>query len=481
MSLAKKIALNTGWQMVGKVVGTFLGLIAIAILTRYLGTEGYGQYTTIYAFLQLFGILADFGLYIVLVKKISERDVDKDKEQKLVSNIFTLRLISALIFLGVAPIVGMFFPYPFVVKLGILITSLFFLFTTLNQAMSGVFQKYMAMYKVAIAEMVGKIALVGAIILVVFLKLDLLWVMACVSFGAGVNFFLTFFYSRQYVKIKLVFDKILWKEIIRDSWPIAISISLNLIYFKADTVILSIYQSDATVGLYGAPYKMLEVLISFPAMFVGLLLPILTIAWTEGNKERFKRVLQKGFDFLMIIALPMIAATVVLANPIMTLVAGEDFASSGPILAILIFAVGSIFLGTLYGYLVVVINKQKTMIASYIFVAVTALIAYFVLIPKFSYWAAAGITIYSEALIMLLAFYIVTKHTKVYPKMASTFKALIASLIMAIVLYFLISLNVLLLILIGMAVYLFIMFITKGLTKNMVMEIFKPVKIKNNE
>jgi len=183
----------------------------------------------------------------------------------------------------------------------------------------------------------------------------------------------------------------------------------------------------------------------------------------------------------MIIALPMIAATVVLANPIMTLVAGEDFASSGPILAILIFAVGSIFLGTLYGYLVVVINKQKTMIASYIFVAVTALIAYFVLIPKFSYWAAAGITIYSEALIMLLAFYIVTKHTKVYPKMASTFKALIASLIMAIVLYFLISLNVLLLILIGMAVYLFIMFITKGLTKNMVMEIFKPVKIKNNE
>jgi len=98
MSLTKKIAVNTGWQMVGKVVGTFLGLIAIAILTRYLGRDGYGQYTTIYAFLQLFGILADFGFYIVLVKMISEKHVDQTEENKITSNIFTLRLISALIF-----------------------------------------------------------------------------------------------------------------------------------------------------------------------------------------------------------------------------------------------------------------------------------------------------------------------------------------------------------------------------------------------
>jgi len=315
MSLTKKIAVNTGWQMVGKVVGTFLGLIAIAILTRYLGRDGYGQYTTIYAFLQLFGILADFGFYIVLVKMISEKHVDQTEENKITSNIFTLRLISALIFLGVAPVVGLFFPYPSLIKWGILITSLFFLFTTLNQALSGIFQKHLATYKVAIAEMIGKIALVASVLIIVFLNLNLLWVMACVSFGAGVNFFLTFYYSQRYTTIKLTYDKQVWKKILKASWPIAISISLNLIYFKADTVILSLYHSDATVGLYGAPYKILEVLISFPAMFVGLVLPLLTVAWTAHNKKRYQKILNKAFDFLMIIAIPMIAGTVMLSTP----------------------------------------------------------------------------------------------------------------------------------------------------------------------
>ena len=478
MSLTRKIAFNTGWQMAGKVIGTFLGLIAIGLLTRYLGTDGYGQYTTIYAFLQLFGILADFGLYIVLIKKISETDIDKEKEKSIVSNIFTLRLISAVVFLGVAPIAGMFFPYPMIVKLGILITSLFFLFITLNQVLSGVFQKYLAMHKVAIAEMIGKIALVLAVIVAILLKGNLLWIMACVSFGAGVNFLITYIYSRKFIKIKLSFDKTLWKKIIHDAWPIAISISLNLIYFKADTVILSIFRSESEVGLYGAPYKILEVLISFPAMFVGLILPLLTIAWTGNNKEKFKKILNKAFDFLMIIALPMMAGTAILAKPIVLLIAGQEFEKSGAILSILIFAVGSIFIGTLFGYLVVVINKQKQMIWAYLFVAVSSLIAYFTLIPKFSYWAAGCITVYSEVMIMLLAFWIVTKETKILPNFKNTFKALFASIIMALCLYYLPFWNIFSSLIIGAFIYLTIMFLTKGLTKEMILEIIKPSKLK---
>jgi len=60
--------------------------------------------------------------------------------------------------------------------------------------------------------MIGKIALVASVLIIVFLNLNLLWVMACVSFGAGVNFFLTFYYSQRYTTIKLTYDKQVWKK-----------------------------------------------------------------------------------------------------------------------------------------------------------------------------------------------------------------------------------------------------------------------------
>ena len=53
MSLTKKIALNTAIHTIGKFGASFIGIFVVAILTRYLGVEGYGAYTTIFAYLFL--------------------------------------------------------------------------------------------------------------------------------------------------------------------------------------------------------------------------------------------------------------------------------------------------------------------------------------------------------------------------------------------------------------------------------------------
>ena len=77
MSLTRKIAHNTIIQIVGKSISTVIGLIVASMLFRYLGKEGYGNYTTVMVFLQFFGILVDMGLYIILIKKISEDGAKK--------------------------------------------------------------------------------------------------------------------------------------------------------------------------------------------------------------------------------------------------------------------------------------------------------------------------------------------------------------------------------------------------------------------
>ncbi|MBI4812347.1 oligosaccharide flippase family protein [Candidatus Falkowbacteria bacterium] len=66
MTLSARIAYNTIIQIAGKIISTALGLIAVAIMTRHLGTLGFGQYTTIITFLSFFGIIADLGLTLRL-------------------------------------------------------------------------------------------------------------------------------------------------------------------------------------------------------------------------------------------------------------------------------------------------------------------------------------------------------------------------------------------------------------------------------
>lgn len=469
MSYTRKIAHNTVIQIIGKGVSTIIGVVVIGMLTRYLGKGGYGQYTTIMAFLQLFGVLVDMGLYIILVKKISEPGADQDK---LTSNIFTLRLISAIIFLGLAPVVVLFFPYPDIIKICVVVTAFSFLGITLNQVLAGVFQKNLRMDKVAIAEIIGRVILLAGTYFVIKQDLGLLWIMGAVAASSLVNFMLTFLFSRQFVRIKLAFDFFIWKMIIKESWPIALSIAFNLVYFKIDIIILSLFHKEEAVGIYGASYKVLEVLTTFPAMFAGLVLPLLAGAWVAADKERFQRVLGKAFDAMVMVAIPLIVGTLFLAKPVMDLIAPE-FTDSARVLQLLIFAVATIFIGNLFGNTVVAINKQKTMMWLYLAVAIVSLIGYLIFVPRYSYFGAAGMTIASELMITAAAALVVIKASKVRLSLQVFIKSIISSGVMAIVLYFLAGSNLFLLLAIGVVVYFATLLLLKGISRDVIKEIIR--------
>lgn len=469
MSYTRQIAHNSIIQMVGKSISTIIGVLVVGMLTRYLGTGGFGQYTTIMAFLQFFGVLVDMGLYIILVKKISEPGAD---EATLTSNIFTLRFFSALVFLGLAPVVVLFMPYDGAIKTGVLVASLSFLAVTLNQALVGLFQKHLRMDRVVIAELVGRIILLGGTYYVIRTDGSLGGVMAAVVIGSVVNFVMTFLFSRRFVHIRFRFDLPLWRTIVRESWPIALSIAFNLVYFKADTIILSLYKSSADVGIYGAAYKVLEVLTTFPAMFAGLVLPMLAAAWAATDVERFRRVLRKGFDAMSMIAVPLVVGVWFLADPVMHLIA-PDFTDSAAVLRILIVATATIFIGNLFGNTVVAVNKQKVMMWLYLAVAVVSLGGYFLFVPRYSYFGAAWMTVASELMVTLAALVIVGRTTHAWPSLMVLGKALVASALMGSVLYLLREFNIIAVLTVAVVVYGGVLFTLRGISRETMVEIFR--------
>ena len=148
MKLATKVAYNTIIQFISKFIATVLGLVAIAIITRYLGQHGFGIYTTAITFISFFGIIADFGLTLVTVQLISQPNRDQNK---MIGNLMALRLVSATVFIGLGPLIVLLFPYSAEVKSAVAIVALSFVFIALNQVLVGLFQKHLRLDKVSIA------------------------------------------------------------------------------------------------------------------------------------------------------------------------------------------------------------------------------------------------------------------------------------------------------------------------------------------
>jgi len=432
MSLSARIAHNTLIQIAGKIVSTILGLFSLALITRYLGQNGFGEYTTITTFLTFFAVIADLGLTLVTVQMISG---NQNNENRILNNLFSIRLISALFFLGLAPLFVYFFPYSKEVKLGVLITAVAFIFPALNQVLVGLFQKKLSMDRASLAEVSSRLALIFGLLLAKKLGAGLTGVLLATIASGAVSFLLHYLLALKFAFIKLSFDLSLWRKIISKSWPLAITIILNLIYLRADILILSLFDGLKEVGLYGAAYKIIDVLTTLPFIFAGLILPILTGAWLENNHAFFKKVLQKSFDFMALLVIPLVIGAQFLGQPVMLFVGGRDFVASGVILKVLIFAVAAIFLGTMFSHAVIALDKQKKMIGFYIFTGLSSLLAYFILIPKFSYFGAAGVTIYSEVLIAIFSAYCVYKYSHFFPSLVVTGQALLAGFLMSLFLY----------------------------------------------
>ncbi len=422
----KRIVNNTIVQIIGKTANVLIGVLAISYLTRYLSPSGFGQYTTVLTFLQIFAIFLDFGLYIVLLREISSAQDDRDF---VFSNVVTLRIILGIVFFIIVPAVALFFPYPLIVKWGIALTSLAFFLNSMIQVYSAIFQKEMQMQKVVLAEALGKVIFLGFILFAIYLRANLLIILMANNLNSIVFFIILAFFIKKYVHYRWTIDLKYWRKFLSLSWPIALTTILNLIYFKADTLILSIFHSAQDVGFYGAPYKILEVITTLPHLILGLVLAVFTLYWTRNDLENLNQSLQKIFDLFIVLTLLMLVIFINEARGIINFIAGREYTISVNILRILIWPTALIFFSSLFNYGIIAISKQKQTIRYFLITAVTALIGYLIFIPLFSYYGAAYMTLGAELLITIFSYFLLKKYTAWKIKWQISFKTLLVALL----------------------------------------------------
>ncbi|TSC94894.1 MAG: putative lipopolysaccharide O-side chain biosynthesis protein [Candidatus Berkelbacteria bacterium Athens1014_28] len=319
------------------------------------------------------------------------------------------------------------------------------------------------MYRVAIVELVGKVLQTGIIIIAVVRDWGFLAIMSSLLAYMAFNFFFVLLLSRKYVKFHLHFNFPYWKKFLKMSAPMGISVIITFLYFKMDTILLSVLKGSAEVGIYNAAYKILENITFFPAMIVGLTLP-LTSKFIFTDKKKFAEISNKTAKVFFLLIIPLFVAVMFLAEDIMLLIGGAEFAVSANTLRILIIALVFIFFGNFFNNILLAGNLQKKMMVALGFCAAFNIGANFVMIPLYSYTGAAITSALTEMLVIAITSFLVFKYLDYVPKIENWLRFVFSGLMMAIFLFLFRGQNFFLLALGSSAIYFLFLWLTRAIT-----------------
>ena len=89
-----KIAANTIYQVIGKVISMSITMLAVIIITRTYGREDYGAFSLMQSWPALFFVIVDFGINAVAARELSK---DWSKANKYLGNILVIRFLFSLL------------------------------------------------------------------------------------------------------------------------------------------------------------------------------------------------------------------------------------------------------------------------------------------------------------------------------------------------------------------------------------------------
>lgn len=184
-----------------------------------------------------------------------------------------------------------------------------------------------------------------------------------------------------------------WSALIRGSavfnmYPLVINL-----YDRVDILLLSKLAGDYATGVYGAAYRPLNVLQLLPYGVLYSLLPAL--AREERPAEERDR-LGKAMGLLLCAALLIVLATTAFADALVPLLFGSRYRAAAGALKILVWAVILRYLNYALNTRLLVAGRERLLLATALVCLAVNVAGNVLLIPRFSWRAAAAVTIATE-------------------------------------------------------------------------------------
>ncbi len=446
---------NILWLSVSRVFSLGLLFLAYTQLFRYLGPEQSGQFQFVLSYVTLFGVIIDFGIQQYIIKKISE---DRSKAKQYFHSFLAVEVVLAILVYGAMVGVAFWNGYEPIVLKAIMVAGLGVALHGLIYPFLAVITAFYDLKKAALLNFISSVINVGIIFLTIWLNGSIVILVTQQVVYALLALVMYYHYVQAHIGKPEILKGIatlrpgLIKQILKASLPFALLVGFSTIYNRIDIIIISQMLGYTQTGLYTAAYKFFDLLGFFPAVVSHALYPVFATLMATNQISAVRETLERYLRFMAAVALPMATGGMLLSEPIIRVLAGEQFIEAANVLAVLIWAPAILFLYVVVNALVI---SQLTRYATYItgFNVLVNIVGNILLLPRYGIVAAAATTIFSETLQGGYYFYLVKKKITQFTFFRNIWQPFVAAGLMGIAVFFLRDQFLLIPMVVGAAVY----------------------------
>lgn len=400
--MASSVKKNFALNLVNTISGLLFPLITFPYASRILLAEGIGQVQFFQGIIGYIALCTALGIPMYAIREIAR--VRNDRELCSRTSVEILLLHSGLTLIGyviVAVLVATVTQIQVDIPLFLLLsTNLFFTAIGATWFYQGIEDfKYITIRAIAVR-------LFSLVCLFIFVKekSDLFYYAAIsVTAEVGSNLF-NFFRLRKYIDI----SRLRLKELhpLRHLKPALRIFAMNLvvsIYVNLDSVMLGFLKDETAVGYYAASTRITKSLLGIVSSLGTVLLPRISNLISENQIEEFHRLVNKAFQFMVLIGLPLTIGVIFMAAPLIHLFCGTAFEPS--ILTIRIMAPIILLIslsGIMCWQVLFPLDKERLAIYATLTGAIINFILNWLLIPQYSQYGAGVATVIAECSVTIV-------------------------------------------------------------------------------
>ncbi len=378
------------------------GVVGIALLTRYLAQAKFGHLLAALSFIGIFQVTTDLGLWTIASREIARAP---DRESTILSAVYTLgsALTVVTIVGGAALAFALYSGAPHgLTRDAILILLVQFLFAGLSGSASAHLTAHQRAVSIALGSLLSTLLFVALLAVVVTLNLGFLWVAVAYTLAAVAAFALPIASMLRQVRLRLSWDPGLIRYLTVNALPQGLLLVLAVVYFRIDTVLLSLLSTADQVALYGLAYRVVEFFAFLPVYFMGVLFPVL--ARTQPHTERLAELVRGATASMLVGGLAAMTLVATFAPEVIRILTGSSsYAHAEGVLRLLAVALLMIFLTNAFFQTLIALNRQRILIRLTAVVLVVNVACNCALIPPFGATGAAYALIASEVISLALS------------------------------------------------------------------------------
>jgi|GEM_PF-427775 len=452
----RRVARNTFVLITLRVVMPAVSLLLIFALSRTLGVEQLGRYSLAFSFLSLFNTIAPLGLSAIITREGAR---DSTVLQRMLPNAMALGFAASLLMTILMAAGGGWFGYDSLTQRSMAILSLAIIPYTVGAFYEGAFIALQRMEYVA-ASMVAEYGLkVGGGLLLLYLGYGLEAVLIMAVAGRVISC------VASAILLHRMGESLLWKVDVATCKQLAklaptflLITIFAVLYWRVDIFMLSKLQTMQEVGYYAAAYRIFDLVNVIPYSLCLSLYPHMT-SLLSSNPAALESLGRTTARYLLAIGLPIATCTMLIGSDLLALLYGEDFRRAGPTLSVLMWT----FL--IYGfirynaYLLVASNRQNTdLLMNVVMLGVNVLLN-FVLIPRYSHFGAACATLVSICIYGIVQYLYIVRYAPRYTLRPIVEPKVMAATAACALAVWLVHGHVLVVIMLGAAVYGVVLFL----------------------